>query len=77
MRLRPSGESGALVAGMAGFHRYLKENAWTWEHQALVRARPVFIDSIMLQEFTQIRAEILSQTRDQQLLKKDVSEMRA
>jgi len=77
MRLRPSGDSGALVAGMAGFHRYLKENAWTWEHQALVRARPVFIDSIMQQEFTQIRAKILSQTRDQQLLKKDVSEMRA
>ena len=77
MRLRPSGDSGPLVAGMAGFHRYLKENAWTWEHQALVRSRPVFIDSIMQQEFTQIRAEILSQTRDQQLLKKDVSEMRA
>ncbi|MEJ6078471.1 bifunctional [glutamate--ammonia ligase]-adenylyl-L-tyrosine phosphorylase/[glutamate--ammonia-ligase] adenylyltransferase [Vibrio sp. 1-Bac 57] len=77
MRLRPSGDSGPLVAGMAGFHRYLKENAWTWEHQALVRTRPVFIDSIMQKEFTQIRAEILSQTRDQQLLKKDVSEMRA
>jgi glutamate-ammonia-ligase adenylyltransferase len=77
MRLRPSGESGPLVAGMAGFHRYLKENAWTWEHQALVRTRPVFIDSIMQQEFTQIRAEILSQTRDQPLLRKDVSEMRA
>jgi len=77
MRLRPSGESGPLVAGIAGFHRYLKENAWTWEHQALVRTRPVFIDSIMQQEFAQIRAEILSQARDPQLLRKEVSEMRA
>ncbi|TEW52752.1 bifunctional [glutamate--ammonia ligase]-adenylyl-L-tyrosine phosphorylase/[glutamate--ammonia-ligase] adenylyltransferase [Psychromonas algicola] len=77
MRLRPSGDSGPLVASMAGFCRYLKENAWTWEHQALVRTRPVFIDSMMLEEFKQIRLQILSQQRDQQQLKKDVSDMRA
>ena len=77
MRLRPSGDSGPLVASMAGFYRYLKENAWTWEHQALVRTRPVFIDQVMLEEFKQIRLQILSQQRDQQQLKKDVSDMRA
>ena len=77
MRLRPSGDSGPLVAGVAGFHRYLKENAWTWEHQALVRTRPVFIDACMQQEFTQIRTQVLSQSRDINKLRTDVSEMRA
>lgn len=77
MRLRPSGDSGPLVAGVAGFHRYLKENAWTWEHQALVRTRPVFIDACMQQEFTQIRTQVLSQSRDINKLRTDVSEMRS
>ncbi|WP_298939483.1 bifunctional [glutamate--ammonia ligase]-adenylyl-L-tyrosine phosphorylase/[glutamate--ammonia-ligase] adenylyltransferase [uncultured Psychromonas sp.] len=76
MRLRPSGDSGPLVASLAGFNRYLKENAWTWEHQALVRTRPVFIDSIMAEEFAQIRSQVLSQQRDLDKLRTDVSEMR-
>tara|TARA_R110001583_G_scaffold6499_2_gene32850 strand:+ start:36050 stop:38905 length:2856 start_codon:yes stop_codon:yes gene_type:complete len=77
MRLRPSGDSGPLVASLAGFHRYLKEDAWTWEHQALVRTRPVFMDPSMQQEFAQIRLQILSQQRDNHKLKVDVTEMRA
>ncbi|MDA7745946.1 bifunctional [glutamate--ammonia ligase]-adenylyl-L-tyrosine phosphorylase/[glutamate--ammonia-ligase] adenylyltransferase [Psychromonas sp.] len=76
MRLRPSGDSGPLVAGMSGFHRYLKENAWTWEHQALVRTRAVYIDESMLEEFTDIRSQVLSQSRDLAKLRMDVSEMR-
>jgi len=76
MRLRPSGDSGPLVAGLAGFNRYLREDAWTWEHQALVRTRPVFIDSIMRQEFEQIRLGILSQQRDPLKLQADVAAMR-
>ena len=76
MRLRPSGDSGPLVASLAGFDRYLKEDAWTWEHQALVRTRPVFMDPSMQQEFAQIRLQILSQKRDNHKLKTDVSEMR-
>ena len=77
MRLRPSGDSGPLVASLAGFERYLKENAWTWEHQALVRTRPVFIDSSMAQEFAKIRLHVLSLQRDIDTLRTDVSEMRA
>ena len=77
MRLRPSGDSGPLVASLAGFERYLKENAWTWEHQALVRTRPVFIDSSMAQYFAKIRLLVLSQQRDIDKLRTDVSEMRA
>ena len=41
MRLRPSGNSGMLVSSLAAFEKYQRENAWTWEHQALVRARVV------------------------------------
>ncbi len=41
MRLRPSGASGLLVSGFDAFKRYQEESAWTWEHQALVRARAV------------------------------------
>jgi len=77
MRLRPSGDSGPLVASMAGFSRYLKENAWTWEHQALVRARAVYIDPVMQKEFTDIRLDVLSEQRDLEKLRKDVSDMRA
>jgi glutamate-ammonia-ligase adenylyltransferase len=41
-RLRPSGNQGPLVVSLAGFARYQRESAWTWEHMALTRARPVF-----------------------------------
>lgn len=41
-RLRPSGKSGPLVVSLDGFARYQREQAWTWEHMALTRARPVF-----------------------------------
>ncbi len=42
MRLRPSGSSGLLVSSINAFHDYQLNEAWTWEKQALVRARPVF-----------------------------------
>jgi glutamate-ammonia-ligase adenylyltransferase len=41
-RLRPSGTQGPLVVSLDGFARYQREDAWTWEHMALTRARPVF-----------------------------------
>ena len=41
-RLRPSGAQGPLVVSLDGFARYQREEAWTWEHMALTRARPVF-----------------------------------
>ncbi|MEG3754875.1 bifunctional [glutamate--ammonia ligase]-adenylyl-L-tyrosine phosphorylase/[glutamate--ammonia-ligase] adenylyltransferase [Psychromonas arctica] len=76
MRLRPSGNAGPLVAGLGGFKRYLLEEAWTWEHQALVRTRPVFIDQEMLAEFKAIRRQVLSQERDRKKLSDDVTVMR-
>ncbi|UCF77269.1 MAG: bifunctional [glutamate--ammonia ligase]-adenylyl-L-tyrosine phosphorylase/[glutamate--ammonia-ligase] adenylyltransferase, partial [Betaproteobacteria bacterium] len=47
MRLRPSGKSGPLVASLDAFARYQRDDAWTWEHQALVRARPVAGDAAL------------------------------
>lgn len=76
MRLRPSGNSGPLVVGVAGYQRYLQKDAWTWEHQALVRSRAVFYDAQIENEFKQTRLQILSLERDDTSLAKDVSEMR-
>ncbi|GLS90667.1 glutamate-ammonia-ligase adenylyltransferase [Psychromonas marina] len=76
MRLRPSGDSGPLVASMAGYEKYLRNDAWTWEHQALVRSRVVFSDEIMLSQFNQIRVALLSLPRDVSSLAKDVRDMR-
>ncbi|WP_163360765.1 hypothetical protein, partial [Klebsiella aerogenes] len=41
-RLRPSGAQGPLVVSLDGFEKYQREDAWTWEHMALTRARPVY-----------------------------------
>jgi [glutamine synthetase] adenylyltransferase / [glutamine synthetase]-adenylyl-L-tyrosine phosphorylase len=76
MRLRPSGDSGPLVAGMIGYEKYLRNDAWTWEHQALVRSRAVFSDEVLLNQFNNIRESILSLTRDKKELAKNVSDMR-
>lgn len=77
MRLRPSGESGLLVSSMEAFEQYERKEAWTWEHQALVRARAVAGSSKLHGEFDLLRCSILSAPRDQAELLKDVTSMRA
>jgi len=76
MRLRPSGDSGILVSSIASYKKYLQNNAWTWEHQALVRARAVFFDEKILAEFNEARETVLSQARNNTTLATDVTEMR-
>ncbi len=76
MRLRPSGNSGALVIHIDSFEQYQHKEAWTWEHQALVRARMVYSDPALLNAFTRIRQDILATTRNLGSLKEDVSKMR-
>lgn len=76
MRLRPSGNSGLLVSSLKAFTDYQQKEAWTWEHQALVRARVVAGDPKLQQEFEAVRAEILAAERDKTELKKEVVEMR-
>jgi len=75
-RLRPGGSSGMLVTSFDAFKSYQEQNAWTWEHQALVRARVVAGSSNSVDQFEQIRREILSRRRDSEKLKQDVGEMR-
>jgi len=76
MRLRPSGESGLLVTSIHTYREYQASKAWTWEHQALVRSRPVAGDIRVIEEFSRLRNEILVRPRDIKALKKDVVEMR-
>ncbi len=76
MRLRPSGGSGMMVSSLAGFRKYQQQDAWTWEHQALVRARFVAGCPVIRQAFDAIRLEVLCQPRDSGKLLQDVLEMR-
>ncbi len=75
-RLRPSGASGMMVSSIDAFADYQRKQAWTWEHQALVRARVVSGDSGIAEAFQSVRHEILCQQRDINTLKQDVSKMR-
>ena len=75
-RLRPNGRAGMLVSSVEAFRRYQMEEAWTWELQALTRARPVAGDTKTQELFTDIRQQVLSQARDQDLLKAEISSMR-
>ncbi|WP_260260858.1 bifunctional [glutamate--ammonia ligase]-adenylyl-L-tyrosine phosphorylase/[glutamate--ammonia-ligase] adenylyltransferase [Vibrio intestinalis] len=75
-RLRPSGASGLLVSPTDAFDEYQREDAWTWEHQALVRARMIYGDQALQTAFADIRHNILTLPRDTDKLKKDVTEMR-
>lgn len=76
MRLRPSGNSGLLVSSLNAFKKYQQQEAWTWEHQALVRARVVAGSNALSQRFEKTRAEILMQKRDSSLLLQEVCSMR-
>jgi glutamate-ammonia-ligase adenylyltransferase len=76
MRLRPSGNSGLLVSSLKAFADYQKKSAWTWEHQALVRARPVAGDAVLAAEFNILREQVLCMPRDLDKLRSDVIDMR-
>jgi glutamate-ammonia-ligase adenylyltransferase len=75
-RLRPSGRSGLLVTSVGAFERYQEENAWTWEHQALLRARPVAGSAVVAREFERIRVDTLRNRVRQESLLDDVTSMR-
>jgi glutamate-ammonia-ligase adenylyltransferase len=76
MRLRPSGSSGVLVSHVDAFEQYQVEKAWTWEHQALVRSRPIGGDSRVCERFQAIRHKVISQIRKPEVLCREVGEMR-
>jgi [glutamine synthetase] adenylyltransferase / [glutamine synthetase]-adenylyl-L-tyrosine phosphorylase len=76
MRLRPSGNSGMLVTTTSGFSSYQQESAWTWEHQALVRARYVAGDPGVARQLEDVRREVLCRKRDESELAREVVQMR-
>lgn len=76
MRLRPSGNSGLLVVHIDTFEQYQKEEAWTWEHQALVRTRCIYGDDFFVKRFNQIKHNIVSTPRDCETVHRDIANMK-
>jgi glutamate-ammonia-ligase adenylyltransferase len=76
MRLRPNGKGGFLMTGIDAFERYQLKEAWTWEHQALLRARPVAGDQKLREAFEAIRRRTLRGAVHRDTLRADVREMR-
>jgi glutamate-ammonia-ligase adenylyltransferase len=76
LRLRPSGNSGLLISHIDTFSQYQENSAWTWEHQALVRARYVYGHAALEHKFANIRTTILEKKREVGTLRKEVADMR-
>ncbi len=76
MRLRPSGNSGLLVSSLRAFEKYQENSAWTWEHQALVRARVVAGSDKLSAQFMTLREQILRRQRNLDRLREEVVAMR-
>lgn len=76
MRLRPAGNSGMLVSSVAAFESYQLNEAWTWEHQALVRARVISGSAELARQFEDVRHRVISRPRNASELLVSVSEMR-
>jgi glutamate-ammonia-ligase adenylyltransferase len=75
-RLRPSGKGGLLVQSIEGFAAYQRQEAWTWEHQALLRARAVAGVSPLRARFEEVRRDILQHAVHRNTLREDVRKMR-
>ena len=76
LRLRPDGASGLIVSSLDAFRKYQREQAWTWEHQALTRARFVAGDTRIGAAFEAEREAILRLARDPVTLREDIVAMR-
>ena len=76
VRLRPDGSKAMLVSTIGSFPDYQRERAWTWERQALVRARCVAGDDALCAGFEQVRADVLAMPRDADALRDEVAAMR-
>ncbi|MEE9433858.1 MAG: bifunctional [glutamate--ammonia ligase]-adenylyl-L-tyrosine phosphorylase/[glutamate--ammonia-ligase] adenylyltransferase [Sphingorhabdus sp.] len=75
-RLRPSGEQGLLCVSLDSFARYQRSDAWTWEHMALARARPVFGPDDAREQLQRVIDATLGQRRDETKLRHEIIAMR-
>lgn len=76
MRLRPSGNAGPIATPLSGYMKYYGENAWTWEHMALIRARVVASAAPLRKKIEAGIREILLAPRDPEKLLRDIAQMR-
>ena len=76
LRLRPNGDSGFLVHSLAAYTQYQQQNAWTWEHQSLTRARYICGSAELGAQFEQLRRQIIAQLRNIGSLKSEILAMR-
>ena len=76
MRLRPSGKGGLMVTQIDAFHEYQKTEAWTWEHQALLRARALAGAVPLRAQFEEIRRDVLCHHVRRDSLRAEVRKMR-
>lgn len=76
-RLRPEGGKGMLVVSLDAFDRYQREEAWTWEHMALCRARPVYGSPEAREQASSMISGILRMPRDFKTVAADAAKMRA
>ena len=76
LRLRPNGDSGLVATTLAALRKYQLESAWTWEHQALVRARPIAGDATLVEGLVALRDEVIGAARDAAVLAEAVADMR-
>lgn len=76
MRLRPSGNAGMMVVSCHAFETYQLSKAWSWEHQALVRARAICGDKRVMARFCDIRREVLALPRTLDEVRIEVTSMR-
>ncbi|MGN6277773.1 MAG: bifunctional [glutamine synthetase] adenylyltransferase/[glutamine synthetase]-adenylyl-L-tyrosine phosphorylase [Sphingomonas sp.] len=76
-RLRPSGAQGPLVVSLDGFARYQREEAWTWEHMALTRARPIFGSAVARDAVQAVIDDVLAGSRPDRDIAQEAVQMRA
>ncbi|MCC0041143.1 MAG: bifunctional [glutamine synthetase] adenylyltransferase/[glutamine synthetase]-adenylyl-L-tyrosine phosphorylase [Rhodobiaceae bacterium] len=76
MRLRPSGKAGMLATRIDAFEHYQLNEAWTWEHMALTRARVVCGDPAFSARVEAVMHDVLSTPRDAAAIARDVRDMR-
>ena len=76
VRLRPSGKGGLLVTNIEAFAEYQREEAWTWEHQALLHARAVAGAAALRARFEAVRLEVLCEHVRRDTLREEVRSMR-
>jgi glutamate-ammonia-ligase adenylyltransferase len=76
-RLRPSGAQGPLVVSLEGFEKYQRADAWTWEHMALTRARPVYGSPVARARVQAIIDEVLGGARPDRDIPAEATKMRA